>query len=142
MMPQLTIMIEGQEGLTWEGWRRLAQTVEDAGYAGLFRSDHVTGLFGDPTRASLDCWASLTWLATNTQRLRFGPLVCPLTFHHPALLAKRAAARSGRCASSPRAPTSGTSRGSRWTSTTPRRRCLRGTAGRSGATRPRFDAPS
>jgi F420-dependent oxidoreductase-like protein len=89
---QLTIMIEGQEGLDWERWRRLARAVEDAGYAGLFRSDHLTGLFGDPTRPSLDCWASLAWLATNTQRLRFGPLVCPLTFYHPALLAKRAAA--------------------------------------------------
>jgi F420-dependent oxidoreductase-like protein len=92
MALQLTIMIEGQEGLTWERWRSLAQTVEDAGYAGLFRSDHLTGLFGDPTRPSLDCWTSLGWLATNTRRLRFGPLVCPLTFHHPALLAKRAAA--------------------------------------------------
>ena len=89
---QLTIMIEGQEGLTWERWRNLAHTVEDAGYAGLFRSDHLTGLFGEPTRPSLDVWASLTWLASNTQRLRFGPLVCPLTFYHPALLAKRAAA--------------------------------------------------
>lgn len=89
---QLTIMIEGQEGLTWERWRNLARTVEDAGYAGLFRSDHLTGLFGEPTRPSLDVWASLTWLASNTQRLRFGPLVCPLTFYHPALLAKRAAA--------------------------------------------------
>ena len=92
MALELTIMIEGQEGLTWERWRGLAQTVEDAGYAGLFRSDHLTGLFGDPTRPSLDCWTSLGWLATNTRRLRFGPLVCPLTFHHPALLAKRAAA--------------------------------------------------
>ena len=94
MALQLTIMIEGQEGLTWERWRRLARTVEDAGYAGLFRSDHLTGLFGEPTRPSLDCWASLTWLAANTRRLRFGPLVCPLTFYHPALLAKRAAAVS------------------------------------------------
>jgi len=89
---QLTIMIEGQEGLTWERWQNLARTVEDAGYAGLFRSDHLTGLFGDPTRPSLDVWASLTWLASHTTRLRFGPLVCPLTFYHPALLAKRAAA--------------------------------------------------
>src|SRR5215813_5420854 len=46
----------------------------------------------EPTRPSLDTWASLTWLASNTSRIRFGPLVCPLTFHHPALLAKRAAA--------------------------------------------------
>ncbi|HET7342096.1 MAG TPA: TIGR03560 family F420-dependent LLM class oxidoreductase, partial [Methylomirabilota bacterium] len=88
----LAIMIEGQEGLTWERWQRLARTVEEAGYAGLFRSDHLTGLFGESRRPSLDVWASLTWLASQTRRLRFGPLVCPLTFYHPALLAKRAAA--------------------------------------------------
>src|SRR5262245_66359783 len=89
---QLTIMIEGQEGLTWERWRNLARTVEDAGYAGLFRSDHLTGLFGDPTRPSLNIWASLPWLATPPPRLRFGPPVVPLTSYHPALPAKRAAA--------------------------------------------------
>jgi len=88
----LCLMIEGQEGLTWERWRRLARATEDGGFHGLFRADHLTGLFGDPKRASLDTWASLTWLATGTSRIRFGPLVCPLTFHHPALLAKRAAA--------------------------------------------------
>jgi alkanesulfonate monooxygenase SsuD/methylene tetrahydromethanopterin reductase-like flavin-dependent oxidoreductase (luciferase family) len=88
----ICLMIEGQEGLTWERWRRLARAAEDGGFEALFRSDHLTGLFGDPKRASLDTWASLTWLASNTSRIRFGPLVCPLTFHHPALLAKRAAA--------------------------------------------------
>jgi F420-dependent oxidoreductase-like protein len=92
MAIQLTVMIEGQEGLTWERWRALARTVEESGYAGLYRSDHLTGLFGDPSRPSLETWASLTWLASHTQRIRFGPLVCPLTFYHPALLAKRAAA--------------------------------------------------
>ena len=92
MAIQLTVMIEAQEGLTWERWQALARTAEDAGYAGLFRSDHLTGLFGDPRRGSLDAWASLTWLASHTRRIRFGPMVCPLTFHHPALLAKRAAA--------------------------------------------------
>jgi F420-dependent oxidoreductase-like protein len=92
MAIQLAVMIEGQEGLTWDRWQALARTVEGAGYAALFRSDHLTGLFGDPTRPSLDTWASLTWLAGHTERIRFGPLVCPLTFYHPALLAKRAAA--------------------------------------------------
>jgi F420-dependent oxidoreductase-like protein len=92
MATQLTIMIEGQEGLTWERWQALARTAEDAGFAGLFRSDHLTGLFGDARQGSLDTWASLTWLASHTRRIRFGPMVCPLTFHHPALLAKRAAA--------------------------------------------------
>ncbi|MEK7715923.1 MAG: LLM class flavin-dependent oxidoreductase, partial [candidate division NC10 bacterium] len=78
------IMIEGQEGLTWERWQRLARTVEVCGYESLFRSDHLTGLFGESRRPSLDTWASLTWLATGTSRIRFGPLVCPLTFYHPA----------------------------------------------------------
>src|SRR3989442_714755 len=76
------VLIEGQEGLTWERWRRLARAAEDGGFEALFRSDHLTGLFGDPKRPSLDTWASLTWLASNTSRIRFGPLVCPLTFHH------------------------------------------------------------
>src|SRR5262249_20362223 len=88
----LCLMIEGQGGLTWERWRRLGRAAEAGGCGGLFRSDHLPGCFGEPTRPSLDTWASLTWLASNTSRIRFGPLVCPLTFHHPALLAKRAAA--------------------------------------------------
>jgi F420-dependent oxidoreductase-like protein len=92
MALQLALMIEGQEGLTWDRWRRLARTAEEGGFDALFRSDHLTGLFGDARRPSLDTWASLTWLATATSRIRFGPLVCPLTFYHPALLAKRAAA--------------------------------------------------
>ena len=92
MALRLALMIEGQEGLTWDRWRRIVRTAEDGGFESLFRSDHLTGLFGDARRPSLDTWASLTWLATATSRIRFGPLVCPLTFHHPALLAKRAAA--------------------------------------------------
>jgi F420-dependent oxidoreductase-like protein len=92
MALRLALMIEGQEGLTWDRWRRIARTAEQGGFDSLFRSDHLTGLFGDASRPSLDLWASLTWLATATSRIRFGPLVAPLTFHHPALLAKRAAA--------------------------------------------------
>jgi len=92
MTPSVGIMIEGQEGLTWERWQRLARTVEAGGYDALHRSDHLTGLFGASERPSLDAWASLAWLATGTSRIRFGPLVSPLTFYHPALLARRAAA--------------------------------------------------
>jgi alkanesulfonate monooxygenase SsuD/methylene tetrahydromethanopterin reductase-like flavin-dependent oxidoreductase (luciferase family) len=88
----LGLMIEGQEGLTWDRWRRLGRLAEEAGFESLFRSDHLTGLFGDARRPSLDAWASLTWLAGATSRIRFGPLVSPLTFYHPALLAKRAVA--------------------------------------------------
>jgi F420-dependent oxidoreductase-like protein len=86
------IMIEGQEGLTWERWFRLAQTAEDLGYESLCRSDHLTGLGGASKRPSLETWTSLTALAIRTKRIRFGPLVSPLTFYHPAILAKMAAA--------------------------------------------------
>jgi len=89
---ELSLMVEGQEGLTWDRWRRLADAAEAGGFAGLYRSDHLTGLFGHPTRPSLETWASLAWLATATRRVRFGPIVCPMTFYQPALLAKRAAA--------------------------------------------------
>jgi F420-dependent oxidoreductase-like protein len=92
MAMALGLMIEGQEGLTWERWRALARAAEDGGFDALFRSDHLTGLFGDARRPSLETWASLTWLATATSRIRFGPMVCPLTFYQPAILAKRAAA--------------------------------------------------
>ena len=84
------IMIEGQEGLTWERWFRLADAAESLGFESLCRSDHLTGLGGDSRRPSLDTWASLGALATRTRRIRFGPMVSPITFYHPALLGKLA----------------------------------------------------
>jgi F420-dependent oxidoreductase-like protein len=91
-MIRVGVMIEGQEGLTWDRWRTIAQTVEALGFESLWRSDHLFSLFGLPTRPGLDTWASLTALATATHRIRFGPLVCPITFYHPSLLARHAAA--------------------------------------------------
>ena len=42
-MVAISIMIEGQMGLTWPRWERLCAEVEALGLAGLFRSDHFTG---------------------------------------------------------------------------------------------------
>ena len=36
----LGVMIEGQEGLGWELWRRIVRVTEDAGFESLWRSDH------------------------------------------------------------------------------------------------------
>jgi F420-dependent oxidoreductase-like protein len=83
----VSIMIEGQNGLTWPRWQRIARLVEDLGFAGLFRSDHFTNA-SPPDRESLELWTSLTWLATNTSRVRFGPLVTPCSFRHPAFTAR------------------------------------------------------
>jgi F420-dependent oxidoreductase-like protein len=91
-MAQIGIMIEGQEDLTWQRLFRLAEAVEQLGFESLFRSDHLTSLDGHRQRASLALWPSLTALALRTRRLRFGPLVCSMTFREPALTAKMAAA--------------------------------------------------
>ncbi len=58
----LAIMIEGQDGINWRRWRRLARAVEDLGFSGLYRSDHFTNPTG-PYLDALELWASLTWLA-------------------------------------------------------------------------------
>ncbi len=84
-------MIEGQNGLNWTHWRRLAPAVEALGFAGLYRSDHFTNA-NPPDKDSLELWVSLTWLATHTSRLQFGPLVTPASFRHPVMTARAAAA--------------------------------------------------
>ncbi len=91
-MTQVGIMIEGQEGLNWERWRRLCTDVESLGFASLRRSDHLISLMGDPSRDCIDCWASLTMAAEWTKTIEFGPMVSPLTFYEPAVLARRATA--------------------------------------------------
>jgi len=82
-------MIEGQNGLNWPRWTRLAGAVEQLGFPGLYRSDHFTNS-SSPDMDSLELWVSLTWLATNTRRLTFGPLVTPLSFRHPVHTARMA----------------------------------------------------
>ena len=89
-MMDIAIMIEGQDGLTWQRWMRLARAVEDLGFAGLYRSDHVTNA-APPDKESLELWISLTWLASNTRRIEFGPLVSPVSFRNPVFTARIAA---------------------------------------------------
>ncbi len=85
-------MIEGQEGLTWDRWRQIANRVETVGLDSLFRSDHLISNHGSVERDSLEAWVSLTALAQWTQRIQFGSLVSPMTFRNPALLARMASA--------------------------------------------------
>jgi F420-dependent oxidoreductase-like protein len=87
----IAIMIEGQDGLTWPRWQNLARAVEDLGFSGLFRSDHFTNA-KPPDKDSLELWVSLTWLASHTTRIEFGPLVSPVSFRHPAFTARMASA--------------------------------------------------
>jgi F420-dependent oxidoreductase-like protein len=93
-MVEIGIMVEGQESMTWERFLGLAATVEELGFDSFFRSDHLTALGGAKDRQSLDLWSSLSALAMQTKRIRFGPMVCSMTFRHPAILAKMAASVS------------------------------------------------
>jgi len=87
----IAIMIEGQNGLNWQRWKKIVRLVEDLGFAGLYRSDHITNTTS-PDIDSLDLWVSLTWLAENTNRIEFGPLVTPFSFRHPVHTARMACA--------------------------------------------------
>src|SRR5512136_2951771 len=86
---EIAIMIEGQNGLNWPRWQRIAQAVEELGFVGLYRSDHFVNA-DPPDVDSLELWVSLAWLASHTERIEFGPLVTPFSFRHPAFTARMA----------------------------------------------------
>ena len=90
-MLEIAIMIEGQNGLNWKRWQRLATAVDELGFAGLYRSDHYTNP-EKPDLDSLELWVSLTWLASHTKNIEFGPLVSPVSFRDPTMTARMASA--------------------------------------------------
>jgi F420-dependent oxidoreductase-like protein len=85
---RLSLMIEGQEDVTWDDWRALAGACEEHGVEALFRSDHYLSVEGRMGLGSLDAWATLAALAAITTTVRLGTLVSPATFRHPSQLAK------------------------------------------------------
>jgi alkanesulfonate monooxygenase SsuD/methylene tetrahydromethanopterin reductase-like flavin-dependent oxidoreductase (luciferase family) len=85
---KIALMVEGQEGLTWEQWVALARAAEDANLDGLFRSDHYRSIIRGEPAGALDAWATLAGLAAITTKLRLGTLVSPVTFRRVSVLAK------------------------------------------------------
>ena len=88
VLMQLRIFTEPQQGADYATLLRVAKATEDLGFDAFFRSDHylkmgsVSGLPG-PT----DAWITLAGLAVQTERIRLGTLVSPVTFRHPGPLA-------------------------------------------------------
>ena len=87
---RVCLMIEGQEGVTWDDWVALAEACEEHGIEGLFRSDHYLSIGTKPPAAALDAWATISALAVRTSRIRLGTLVSPVTFRHAAVVARMA----------------------------------------------------
>lgn len=88
---RICLMVEGQEGVTWDEWVDLARTCEKSGLEGLFRSDHYVSTINEAELGSLDAWAVLCGLAAVTNTIRLGTMVSPATFRHPSTLAKMVA---------------------------------------------------
>jgi len=83
-------MVEPQLGMSMEGLVGIARKVEELGFGYFFRSDHI--LPTDERRGidSPECWTSLGVIAASTSRIKIGPLVSPIGFRNPALLARMA----------------------------------------------------
>ena len=82
------IFVEPQEGASYDDQLALASLGEGLGFDAFFRSDHYIDFFGHgglpgPT----DAWTTLAGLARDTEAIRLGTLVSPVTFRPPGPLA-------------------------------------------------------
>ena len=85
---QLCIFTEPQQGADYATLLRVAKAAEDLGFDGFFRSDHylkMGDVSGQP--GPTDSWLTLAGLALQTERIRLGTLVSPVTFRYPGPLA-------------------------------------------------------
>jgi F420-dependent oxidoreductase-like protein len=85
---RFALMIEPQQGLTYEDQLAVALRAEAAGFETLFRSDHYESFPGGPGMHTTDAWAVVAGLARDTERIGLGVLVSPVGFRHPGNLAK------------------------------------------------------
>ncbi|HKG56802.1 MAG TPA: TIGR03560 family F420-dependent LLM class oxidoreductase [Candidatus Limnocylindrales bacterium] len=85
---RFALMIEPQQGLTYEEQLAVARRAEAAGFEALFRSDHYESFPGASDNPTTDAWAVLAGLARETEQIGLGTLVSPVTFRLPGTLAK------------------------------------------------------
>jgi len=85
---RFALMIEAQQGLSYEDQLAIARRAESAGFEALFRSDHYASFPGDSDQVTTDAWAILAGLARETSTIHLGTLVSPVTFRHPGNFVK------------------------------------------------------
>ena len=85
---RIGLMVEGQNGLTWERWIHILKLAERLGFPTVMRSDHY---FIGQQQDSLEAYLSFAVAARETSKIRFGPLVSPVTFRSPADIGRMAA---------------------------------------------------
>jgi alkanesulfonate monooxygenase SsuD/methylene tetrahydromethanopterin reductase-like flavin-dependent oxidoreductase (luciferase family) len=87
---QFSIMTEPQMGGTYDQILRVARLAESEGLYSFARSDHLAW-DRQPSPDATDAFATLAGLARETETIRLCVLVTPITFRHPAIIAKNAA---------------------------------------------------
>ena len=85
---ELGFFVEPQVGGSYADLVRLAQWAEAEGLDAFARSDHY--LNGSTSASATDALTSLAGVAAETSDIRLVTLVSPLTFRHPAVMAKSA----------------------------------------------------
>ena len=85
---ELGLFVEPQFGGSYRRLVELAQWAEDTGLDAFARSDHY--LHGETTAHATDAMVSLAGVASETDSIRLITLVSPITFRHPAVMAKAA----------------------------------------------------
>jgi F420-dependent oxidoreductase-like protein len=85
---RFALMIEPQQGLSYEDQRAIVRRAEDLGFESFFRSDHYQSFPGPSGKPTTDAWAVLAGLARETSRITLGTLVSPVTFRPFGQLAK------------------------------------------------------
>ncbi len=89
---ELRIMVEPQQGASYEDQLRFAQRAERLGFPAFVRSDHFQRIGpGDPGVGPTDTWVTLGALARETRSIRIGSMLSCATFRPPSLLAVQAA---------------------------------------------------
>ena len=86
---EIGLMTEPQAGGTYDDLLALARWAEAYGLDAFARSDHY--LETEVSAPTTDAFATMAGLARDTERIPLVVLVSPLTFRHPAVLAKTAA---------------------------------------------------
>jgi len=85
---RFALMIEAQQGLSYEDQLAIVRRAEAAGFEAFFRSDHYASFPGDAKQATTDAWAVIAGLARETSTISLGALVSPVTFRHPGNFVK------------------------------------------------------
>jgi alkanesulfonate monooxygenase SsuD/methylene tetrahydromethanopterin reductase-like flavin-dependent oxidoreductase (luciferase family) len=85
-----SLMTEPQLGGTYDQLLELALWAESEGMVSFARSDHYYAN-REPRPDATDAFATLAGLARETTSIRLCVLVSPITFRHPAVIAKNAA---------------------------------------------------